>query len=57
MRARRLTSGRSFRVGSVSLVSGPAEFFTGRVGVDPVYAANGEINASGGLLTFDPGAR
>jgi quercetin dioxygenase-like cupin family protein len=36
---------------------GPADFFTGRVRVDPLYPANADINASGGLVTFEPGAR
>jgi len=36
---------------------GPAEFFTGRVRVDPVWAANDEMNSSGALVTFEPGAR
>jgi quercetin dioxygenase-like cupin family protein len=45
------------RAGSTPSASGPAEFFTGRVRIDPVYAANGDINASGGLVTFEPGAR
>jgi len=45
------------RVGATPSISGSAEFFTGRVRIDPVYAANGDINASGGLVTFEPGAR
>ena len=45
------------RAGSVPSASGPAEYFTGRVRIDPVYAANGDINTSGGLVTFEPGAR
>jgi quercetin dioxygenase-like cupin family protein len=43
--------------GSQPSASGPAEYFTGRVRVDPVWPANGDINASGGLVTFEPGAR
>ncbi|OWQ86784.1 (R)-mandelonitrile lyase [Roseateles terrae] len=43
--------------GTVASLAGPAEFFTGRVRIDPVYPANGEINASGSLVTFEPGAR
>lgn len=43
--------------GSVASVSAPAEFFTGKVRIDPLYPANGDINASGGLVTFEPGAR
>jgi quercetin dioxygenase-like cupin family protein len=36
---------------------GPSEYFTGRVRVDPVWPAGNEINASGALVTFEPGAR
>jgi quercetin dioxygenase-like cupin family protein len=45
------------RAGAQPSASGPAEFFTGRVRVDPVWPADGHINASGGLVTFEPGAR
>ncbi|ANH67276.1 cupin domain-containing protein [Mitsuaria sp. 7] len=43
--------------GASASIPGPAEFFTGRVRIDPVYPANETINASGGLVTFEPGAR
>jgi quercetin dioxygenase-like cupin family protein len=43
--------------GTQASSSGPAEFFTGRVRVDPVWPADSHINASGGLVTFEPGAR
>jgi len=45
------------RVGTQPSIAGPAENFTGRVRVDPVWPANGDINASGGLVSFEPGAR
>jgi quercetin dioxygenase-like cupin family protein len=45
------------RAGTQPSMAGPAEFFTGRVRVDPVWPANGDINASGGMVTFEPGAR
>lgn len=45
------------RAGSQASVAGPADFFTGRSRIDPVYAANADINASGSLVTFEPGAR
>jgi quercetin dioxygenase-like cupin family protein len=45
------------RAGAQPSVAGPAEFFTGRVRVDPVWPADANINASGGLVTFEPGAR
>lgn len=38
-------------------VAGLAEFFTGRTRIDPVWPADKNINASGGLVTFEPGAR
>lgn len=45
------------RAGEQPSASGPAEFFTGRVRIDPVWPADKNINASGGLVTFEPGAR
>lgn len=45
------------RAGEQPSAAGPAEFFTGRVRIDPVWPADGGINASGGLVTFEPGAR
>jgi quercetin dioxygenase-like cupin family protein len=45
------------RAGSQASVAGPEQFFTGRVRVDPVWPANAHINASGGMVTFEPGAR
>ena len=45
------------RAGTQASTTGPSEFFTGHVRVDPVWPANEHINASGGLVTFEPGAR
>ncbi|CAG1019103.1 hypothetical protein BURC_03959 [Burkholderiaceae bacterium] len=45
------------RAGEQASTVGPAEFFTGRVRVDPVWPADGRINASGAWVTFEPGAR
>ena len=45
------------RAGAQASQQGPAEFFTGRVRVDPVWPADAYINAAGGLVTFEPGAR
>lgn len=45
------------RAGEQPSAAGPAEFFTGRVRIDPVWPADKNINASGGLVTFEPGAR
>jgi quercetin dioxygenase-like cupin family protein len=45
------------RAGSQPSAAGPADYFTGRVRVDPVWPADRNINASGGSVTFEPGAR
>lgn len=45
------------RAGTQPSQPGPAEFFTGRVRVDPVWAADADLPATGGVVTFDPGAR
>jgi hypothetical protein len=45
------------RVGEQASSAGPAEYFTGRVRVDPVWPASQTINASGGRVTFERGAR
>ncbi|MBT2324722.1 cupin domain-containing protein [Variovorax paradoxus] len=45
------------RAGDQPSAAGPAEFFTGRARIDPVWPADKNINASGGLVTFEPGAR
>ena len=45
------------RAGTQPSTTGPAEFFTGRVRVDPVWPADEHLNASGGWVTFEPGAR
>ena len=36
---------------------GPSEYLTGNVRIDPVWPADAGITASGGLVTFEPGAR
>lgn len=43
--------------GSQASIAGPAQNFTGRARVDPLWPANKDINASGALVTFEPGAR
>ena len=43
--------------GSQPSVAGPAENFTGRVRVDPLFPASDAINASAAYVTFEPGAR
>lgn len=45
------------RAGEQASIAGPEQFFTGRVRIDPVWPANEHINASGALVTFEPGAR
>ncbi len=45
------------RAGTQPSIAGTADIFTGRVRIDPVWPADEAINASGGLVTFEPGAR
>jgi quercetin dioxygenase-like cupin family protein len=45
------------RAGTQPSSAGPSEYFTGRARIDPVWPASEGINASGGLVTFEPGAR
>src|SRR4051794_19515319 len=43
--------------GSRPSAKGSAQYFTGSAIVDPLYAANDSTSSSGGLITFEPGAR
>jgi quercetin dioxygenase-like cupin family protein len=45
------------RAGSQASMAGPAENFTGRVRVDPLFPADADIHASGAYVAFEPGAR
>ncbi|HZW14042.1 MAG TPA: cupin domain-containing protein [Noviherbaspirillum sp.] len=45
------------RAGSQPSAAGPAANFTGQVRVDMMWPADDGINASGALVTFEPGAR
>lgn len=45
------------RSGEQASIVGPEQFFTGRVRIDPIWPADEQINASGSLVTFEPGAR
>lgn len=45
------------RKGEQAPIKGPAEIFTGDVQILPIYPANHEMRSSGGLVTFEPGAR
>ncbi|KQV22127.1 cupin [Rhizobium sp. Root1203] len=43
--------------GSQSSGKGPADWFTGTVRIDPLFAANDARRGAGGSVTFEPGAR
>lgn len=43
--------------GSQNAVYGPAENFTGRVRVDPLFKPDNDISVSGAYVTFEAGAR
>ncbi|WP_199031252.1 cupin domain-containing protein [Ralstonia sp. ASV6] len=45
------------RGGSQASIQGPANYFTGSVRVDPLFAANAPARAVGVSVTFEPGAR
>jgi quercetin dioxygenase-like cupin family protein len=45
------------RAGTQPSAVGPADYFTGRARVDPVWPADKNVTASGGLVTFEPGSR
>lgn len=45
------------RSGSQTSRQGPAENFTGSVRVDPLFQASAPARSTGGLVTFQPGAR
>lgn len=44
------------RAGEQASTFGSAEYFTGRVRVDPLFTPNANIDASGAYVTFEPGA-
>jgi quercetin dioxygenase-like cupin family protein len=48
---------RVMRAGSRPSARGPAENFTGSVRIDRLFTANAPSRMSGGLPTFEPGAR
>lgn len=43
--------------GSRSTAAAPAEYFTGPVLLEPLFGAKDGMSATGGLVTFTPGAR
>ncbi len=45
------------RSGSQPSSKGPAEWFTGTVRIDPLFAAHAPARAAGNAVTFEPGAR
>ena len=45
------------RSGSQPSIKGPAEWFTGTVRIDPLFAEADPSRVSGALVTFEPGAR
>ena len=45
------------RAGSQPSGPGPAEWFTGRVRIDPLFPAEAPSAMAGNLVTFEPGAR
>lgn len=51
------TSQQITRAGEQVSMTGPADYFTGRVRVDPLSAANASIHTSAAYVTFEPGAR
>lgn len=48
---------RILRAGSRPSAQGPSEWFTGRVRIDPLFAAEAPSAMAGNLVTFEPGAR
>jgi quercetin dioxygenase-like cupin family protein len=45
------------RVGSQPSGEGPADWFTGRVRIDPLFEASEPARVRGASVTFEPGAR
>jgi len=45
------------RSGSQASVTGPADWFTGTVRIDPLFPVNAPARAAGNSVTFEPGAR
>jgi quercetin dioxygenase-like cupin family protein len=45
------------RNGSRPSGTGPAEWFTGTVRIDPLFAVRDPARAAGNVVTFEPGAR
>ena len=43
--------------GSVASIQGPADWFTGRVRIDPLFPVEAPSDMAGNAVTFEPGAR
>lgn len=43
--------------GSQASIAGPTKVFTGHVRIDPLWSANKDINSTGAMVIFEPGAR
>lgn len=44
-------------IGSQPSATGPSDWFTGTVRIDPLFQANAPAHAAGNCVTFEPGAR
>ncbi|MCB0089292.1 MAG: cupin domain-containing protein [Caldilineaceae bacterium] len=45
------------RIGSLPSAKGPADWFTGTVRLDPLFATSAPARTGGASVTFEPGAR
>lgn len=45
------------RAGSQASMTGPSDYFTGAVRIDPLFQAPSPARVSGAAVTFEPGAR
>lgn len=45
------------RLGSQASATGPADWFTGKVRIDPLFQPRDSARAAGASVTFEPGAR
>ncbi len=45
------------RIGTQASASGPAEYFTGTVRIDPLFDRDEPARATGAMVTFEPGSR
>jgi len=45
------------RAGAQAASAGPAQIFTGKVRIDPLFGAHAPVTTTGASVTFEPGAR